>query len=91
MSTAQFGIYVLDGANSSASNGGRSPIYDDPNYWDILPRPVKTRPEPAEPGLADQHDGHQHDGRLPQRLQLVAPDHPAGERGQGPPHRGVLG
>jgi Hydrazine synthase alpha subunit middle domain len=47
MSTAQFGIYVLDAANANASNGGRSPIYDDPNYWDVLPRPVKMRPEPA--------------------------------------------
>jgi len=47
MSTAQFGIYVLDTANANASNGGRSPIYDDPHYWDILPRPVKVRPEPA--------------------------------------------
>jgi hypothetical protein len=47
MSTAQFGIFALDSTNSTASNGGRSPIYDDPNYWDILPRPVKTRPEPA--------------------------------------------
>ena len=47
MSTAQFGIYVLDSNNASASNGGRSPIYDNPNYWDILPRPVKPRPEPA--------------------------------------------
>ena len=47
MSTAQFGIYVLDAANANASNGGRSPIYDDPNYWDVLPRPVRARPEPA--------------------------------------------
>ncbi|HLK94058.1 MAG TPA: hypothetical protein VKZ18_29465 [Polyangia bacterium] len=47
MSKAQFGIYVIDAANTSASNGGRSPIYDDPNYWDILARPVKMRPEPA--------------------------------------------
>jgi hypothetical protein len=46
-STAQFGIYVLDAANANASNGGRSPVYDDPNYWDVLPRPVKVRPEPA--------------------------------------------
>ena len=50
MSTAQFGIYVFDMANASASNGGRSPIYDDPNYWDILARPVKMRAEP--PNLA---------------------------------------
>ena len=47
MTNAQFGIYVLDAANANASNGGRSPIYDDPNYWDILPRPVKMHPEPA--------------------------------------------
>ncbi len=47
MSNAQFGIYLLDAANSSASNGGRSPIYDDPNYWDLLARPVKVRAEPA--------------------------------------------
>jgi hypothetical protein len=50
MSTAQFGIYVLNTANANASNGGRSPIYDDPHYWDVLPRPVKVRPEP--PNLA---------------------------------------
>jgi hypothetical protein len=50
MSTAQFGIYVLNTANANASNGGRSPIYDDPHYWDVLPRPVKARPEP--PNLA---------------------------------------
>jgi hypothetical protein len=47
MSTAQFGIYVLDVANANASNGGRSPIYDDKNYWDILARPVKVRAEPV--------------------------------------------
>ena len=28
-------------------DGGRSPIYDDPNYWDVLARPVKARAEPA--------------------------------------------
>jgi hypothetical protein len=47
MSTAQFGIYVFDMANANASSGGRSPIYDDPNYWDILARPVKVRAEPT--------------------------------------------
>ena len=47
MSTAQFGLYVLNVANASSSNGGRSPIYDDPHYWDILARPVKVRAEPA--------------------------------------------
>jgi hypothetical protein len=52
MTNAQFGIYVLDAANANASNGGRSPIYDDPNYWDILPRPVKMHLEPTN--LASQ-------------------------------------
>jgi hypothetical protein len=42
MSTAQFGIYVFD-----ASTGTRFPIYDDPNYWDILARPIKIRTEPT--------------------------------------------
>ena len=91
MSTAQFGIYVLDASNANASNGGRSPIYDDPNYWDVLPRPVKMRPEPANLASPDQHDRHQHHRRLPQRLPVVAPDHPAGERGEGAAHRGLLG
>jgi hypothetical protein len=50
MSTAQFGIYAFNVAGAGATNGGRSPIYDDPNYWDILARPVKPRPEP--PNLA---------------------------------------
>jgi hypothetical protein len=36
-----FGVYVLD-----ARSGRRFPIYDDPNMWDVLARPVKTRPEP---------------------------------------------
>ncbi|HEY6477608.1 MAG TPA: hypothetical protein VI456_13590 [Polyangia bacterium] len=47
MSTAQFGIYLFDMGNASASNGGRSPIYDAKNYWDILARPVRVRAEPA--------------------------------------------
>jgi hypothetical protein len=41
-STAQFGIYVLD-----ASTGTRFPIYNDLNYWNILARPIKARPEPT--------------------------------------------
>jgi hypothetical protein len=49
-SNAQFGVYVFNASNANASNGGRSPIYDDPNYWDILARPVKVRAEP--PNLA---------------------------------------
>ena len=42
MTTAQFGIYVVD-----ANTGTRFPIYDDPNFWDILARPIKQRPEPT--------------------------------------------
>lgn len=36
-----FGLYVLD-----SKTGRRFPIYDDPNMWDVLARPVKIRPEP---------------------------------------------
>jgi hypothetical protein len=39
---ANFGIYVLDG-----KTGTRYPIFDDPNMWDVMARPVKARPEPA--------------------------------------------
>jgi len=38
---AQFGVYVYD-MNSKQ----RFPIYDALNYWDILARPLKSRPEP---------------------------------------------
>jgi hypothetical protein len=40
-STANFGLYVYD-----AHSGLRSPIYDDPAFWDVLARPIKTRVEP---------------------------------------------
>jgi hypothetical protein len=42
MSTAQFGIYVLD-----ASSGTRFPVFNDPAYWNILARPIRSRPEPT--------------------------------------------
>lgn len=41
MTKPNFGIYVLDG-----KSGNKFPIYDDPAYWDVLPRPVKARTEP---------------------------------------------
>jgi hypothetical protein len=41
-STANFGLYVYD-----IGSGTRSPIYDSPDYWDVLARPIKARPEPA--------------------------------------------
>ncbi len=47
MSTPDFGIYLFDSRNANNVSGGRSPIYNDPTYWDILPRPVRTRQEPA--------------------------------------------
>ncbi len=45
-STADFGVYVFNANNAGGQTGGRSPIYNDPAYWDILPRPVRPRPEP---------------------------------------------
>jgi len=45
-STADFGIYVFDANNAGGKTGGRSPIYNAPDYWDILPRPVKPRSTP---------------------------------------------
>jgi hypothetical protein len=36
-----FGIYLFDG-----KAGTRFPIFDDPNFWDVLARPVLARPEP---------------------------------------------
>ena len=38
---AQFGVYVYD-----MNSRQRFPIYDALNYWDILARPLKSRPEP---------------------------------------------
>jgi hypothetical protein len=45
-STADFGVYVFDANNAGGQTGGRSPIYNDSKYWDILPRPVKPRMTP---------------------------------------------
>jgi hypothetical protein len=40
---AQFGIYVYDGNSKT-----RYPIFDDPMMWDVLPRPLRVRPEPSQ-------------------------------------------
>ncbi|HXJ21711.1 MAG TPA: hypothetical protein VMT03_15915 [Polyangia bacterium] len=48
MSTPDFGIYLFDAKNAGGVTGGRSPIFNDPAYWDILPRPVRTRMEPPD-------------------------------------------
>jgi Hydrazine synthase alpha subunit middle domain len=40
---AQFGIYVFD-MNSKS----RYPIFDDLTMWDVLPRPLRARPEPSK-------------------------------------------
>jgi hypothetical protein len=37
-----FGLYTFD-----AKSGVRSPVFDDPKYWDVLARPVKAHAEPA--------------------------------------------
>jgi hypothetical protein len=41
-SNANFGLYVYSGKTQT-----RSPIFDDPAYWDVLARPIKARTEPA--------------------------------------------
>jgi hypothetical protein len=41
-SNANFGLYVYD-----AKSQQRFPIFDDPAYWDVLARPIKSRAEPA--------------------------------------------
>ena len=40
---AQFGIYVFDSASKT-----RFPIFDDLTKWDVLPRPLRARPEPSQ-------------------------------------------
>ena len=57
MSTAQFGIYAFNASDAGGTSGGRSPIYDNPNYWDILARPVKTRPDPINLAQATMQTG----------------------------------
>jgi hypothetical protein len=46
---ANFGLYLLDG-----HGGRRYPLYDDPNMWDVMARPLKPRadqpPVTASPG-----------------------------------------
>jgi hypothetical protein len=42
-SNAQFGVYVFDSAS-----GTRFPIFDDHVMWDVLPRPLRARPEPSQ-------------------------------------------
>ena len=89
---AQFGIYVFD-SNSKA----RFPIFDDPTMWDVLPRPLRARAgavqDAGDAGVAAQRGGH--DDRRAERLRLVAGRHQgepdAGQRGQGPLARGLLG
>jgi hypothetical protein len=43
---AQFGIYVFD-SNSKT----RYPLVDNPGMWDVLPRPLRVRPEPSSTPL----------------------------------------
>lgn len=39
-----FGLYVF---HWDGRAGRRYPLYDDPNMWDVMARPVKARPEPT--------------------------------------------
>jgi hypothetical protein len=39
---ADFGVYLFD-----SSSGARRPIFNDPNKWDVRPRPLMARPVPA--------------------------------------------
>jgi hypothetical protein len=43
-SKPNFGLYLFQ---ADGKNGRRYPIYDDPNMWDVMARPVKARPEPS--------------------------------------------
>ncbi len=45
-SNAQFGIYVFDLSARNSPTGGRYPIFDAPDMWDVLARPVRKRAEP---------------------------------------------
>jgi hypothetical protein len=40
---ANFGIYLYD-----SEKAARRPIYDDPNYWEVSPRPLEPRDAPVE-------------------------------------------
>ena len=40
---ANFGLYLFQ---CDGKNGRRYPLYDDPTMWDVMARPVRTRPEP---------------------------------------------
>jgi hypothetical protein len=40
---ANFGIYLYDSQNNS-----RRPIYDDPDTWDVFPRPLAARESPPQ-------------------------------------------
>ena len=38
-----FGLYLFQ---CDGKTGRRYPLYDDPNMWDVMARPLKARPEP---------------------------------------------
>jgi len=43
---ADFGIYLFD-ADANGGNGRRYLVYNSPDFWDVLARPVRPRPAPA--------------------------------------------
>lgn len=48
---ANFGIYVYDSAR-----GTRRPLYDDPDMWDVFPRPLVARDAPPVIPAAGTHN-----------------------------------
>jgi len=48
--TAQFGIYLYDSAKNQ-----RKPIYDDPDLWDVFPKPLVAREAPPVIAPQDSH------------------------------------
>ena len=89
---AQFGIYVYD-----MNSRQRFPIYDEQRYWDILARPLKARPEPQGSPLTPVSPLSAQDTTIgalnvyDSSLGDIKEQPDAGQRGQGPLDRGLLG
>ena len=75
----------------------RFPIFDDPNMWDVLARPLQAARRAARTPVTPVSplSGGRHHDRRAERLRLVAGRHQgepdAGQRRQGPLARGLLG
>lgn len=84
---ANFGLYVFEfdpnaataTATSTATSGGvRHPLYDDPAYWDVQARPVRSRAEPPVTSSPIEGDGfvvsalNVYDTSLPDQVNIPA-------------------